>query len=139
MFLQMCPEGSEGSSYAMLTTISNLAGTLSSSISGEPEKRLSFHHVSNAFAAALANVWDVSNATLRAHRFEGLWRLTLVCGMAQLTGLSFLGLLPANTKDQRFQSRCSSSSATAGSLFVVTMCLSLLFVVVSSSFNLLDK
>ena len=35
MFLQMCPEGSEGSSYAMLTTISNLAGTLSSSMSGD--------------------------------------------------------------------------------------------------------
>ena len=32
MFLAMCPEGSEGASYAMLTTLSNLAGTVAYSV-----------------------------------------------------------------------------------------------------------
>lgn len=47
MFLIMCPEGAEGASYAMLTTLSNLAGTISYSV-----------------AAALAIIWDVSSDTL---------------------------------------------------------------------------
>ena len=47
MFLVMCPEGSEGATYAMLTTLSNLAGTVGYSI-----------------AAALATIWDVSSDTL---------------------------------------------------------------------------
>jgi hypothetical protein len=33
MFLAMCPGGAEGASYAMLTTLSNLAGVVSYSIS----------------------------------------------------------------------------------------------------------
>jgi MFS family permease len=49
MFLVMCPEGAEGASYAMLTTLSNLAGTISYSV-----------------AAALALIWDVSSDTLSA-------------------------------------------------------------------------
>eukprot|EP00596_Hydrurales_sp_CCMP1899_P003780 CAMPEP_0119054474 /NCGR_PEP_ID=MMETSP1177-20130426/75087_1 /TAXON_ID=2985 /ORGANISM="Ochromonas sp, Strain CCMP1899" /LENGTH=459 /DNA_ID=CAMNT_0007034711 /DNA_START=124 /DNA_END=1500 /DNA_ORIENTATION=+ len=56
MFLAMCPEGAEGASYAMLTTLSNLAGT-----------------VANALGGAIAGVWDVSNETLAKHEYTGMW------------------------------------------------------------------
>jgi MFS family permease len=83
MFLGMCPEGAEGASYAMLTTLSNLAGTVSYSL-----------------AAACATIWDVSIPTLEAKDFSGMWRLTLLCGAVQLTGLLFLTLLPSGVAEQ---------------------------------------
>ena len=83
MFLGMCPQGAEGASYAMLTTLSNLAGTVSYSL-----------------AAACAGIWDVSIPTLEAHNYDGMWRLTLLCGAVQLTGLLFLHLLPSGVAEQ---------------------------------------
>ena len=56
MFLGMCPEGAEGSSYAMLTTLSNLAGTVAYSI-----------------AAALSGIWDVSIDTLENKNYDGMY------------------------------------------------------------------
>jgi len=43
-YLGLCPKGSEGTTYAMLTTFSNLAGTIAFDIS-----------------TALTEVWDVSS------------------------------------------------------------------------------
>ena len=83
MFLGMCPSGAEGASYAMLTTLSNLAGTVSYSL-----------------AAACSSIWDVSIPTLESGNYEGMWKLTLLCGSVQLTGLLFLFLLPSGVAEQ---------------------------------------
>lgn len=61
-------QGAEGASYAMLTTLSNLAGT-----------------VANSLAGSLATVWDVSNDALASHDYDGMWKLTLLCGCVQVT------------------------------------------------------
>lgn len=119
MFLTMCPEGSEGASYAMLTTISNLANTVSSSLS-----------------AALASVWDVSNESLARHHYSGLWKLTILCGCSQLCGLLLVGLLPSSSRDQKYMQRYSGSSELGGSVFVAVQCLSLLFVVANAILTL---
>lgn len=79
----MCPDGAEGASYAMLTTLSNLGMTVAYSIAG-----------------AFANLWNVNNDELSAHHYQGMWRLTLLCGCAQLIGLFFLWLLPSGVEEQ---------------------------------------
>jgi BT1 family len=47
MFAMLCPEGSEGLIYAVLTTIMNLSGTVASDI-----------------GSAFTLIWDVSNETI---------------------------------------------------------------------------
>jgi BT1 family len=119
MFLAMCPEGSEGASYAMLTTISNLANSVSNSLSG-----------------VFANVWDVSNESLEKHNYDGLWKLTILCGLSQLVGLIFISLLPSSLHDQRATQRCSDSSAAGGYAFVSVQFLSLVFVIVNAAITI---
>jgi len=111
MFLALCPDGSEGSSYAMLTTLSNLAGTVAYSVAG-----------------AFAGVWDVSNETLAAHDYSGMWKLTLFCGCIQLAGLLFLGLLPSGVEEQNALAKSDESSKVAGSIFLFVVGSSLAFV-----------
>eukprot|EP01035_Chromulina_nebulosa_P019668 gene19668-25586_t len=47
MYVVLCPDGSEGTTYALLTTISNLAGTVASD-----------------FGSWMTEIWNVSNSTL---------------------------------------------------------------------------
>ena len=112
MFLAMCPGGAEGASYAMLTTLSNLAGVVSYSIS-----------------AALCDIWNVSNDTLSDHNYGGMWRLTLLCGCLQLTGLFFLPLLPNGIEEQIELQKSDRQSRLAGSIFMFVVGISLIFVV----------
>ena len=66
LFASLCPDGSEGCVYAMLTSFSNVAMLVASSLSN-----------------IVSHIWDVSNATLKRNDYGGLWRLTvftsLVC------------------------------------------------------------
>ena len=112
MFLGMCPEGAEGASYAMLTTLSNLAGT-----------------VSYSFAAACASIFPVSNEDLAAHHYSGMWKLTLLCMGANLVGLFFIRLLPSGVAEQLSLQQTDYSSKTAGSIFFLVVAASLLFVI----------
>ena len=111
MFLIMCPGGAEGASYAMLTTLSNLAGTVSYSL-----------------AAAVANIWNVNNETLLAHDYSGMWRLTVFCACIQFTGLFFLGLIPNGVDDQLALQSNNQKSLIGGTVFLTVIGLSLIFV-----------
>jgi len=113
MFLIMCPGGAEGASYAMLTTLSNLAGTVAYSI-----------------AAAVANIWNVENDTLLNHDYSGMWRLTVFCACIQLTGLIFLGLIPNGVDEQLALQSNNEKSLIGGTVFLTTVGLSLVFVMV---------
>eukprot|EP00605_Chrysophyceae_sp_TOSAG23-4_P002457 GSChrysophyteH1.ASY1.ANO1.2716.1 assembled CDS len=121
MFLGMCPEGAEGASYAMLTTLSNLAGTVAYSI-----------------AAAMANIWDVSIDTLSRHEYSGMWKLTLLCGCVQLVGLFFIKLLPSGVAEQLAMQSQSIASKNAGAAFLVVVFSSLSYVVVYTLVTILD-
>ena len=121
MFLGMCPEGAEGASYAMLTTLSNLAGTVAYSI-----------------AAAMANIWDVSIDTLQNHNYDGMWKLTLLCGCIQLVGLLFIQLLPNGVADQLALQSSSIASKPAGIVFLFVVFASLSYVIIYTLVTILD-
>ncbi len=57
----LCPEGSEGVTYALLTTVSNLAGTLAYDV-----------------GTWMTGLWDVSNSTLSSGNFDGVLYLTIL-------------------------------------------------------------
>jgi len=115
MFLIMCPEGAEGATYAMLTTLANLAGTMGYSV-----------------AAAFATVWDVSSDTLSDGDFSGMWKLTLLIGCVQLAGLPFVKLLPSSMEEQIKMQQSDMSSKFAGRVYIGVVFFSLIFVVAFS-------
>jgi hypothetical protein len=83
MFVLMCPEGAEGSSYAMLTTMSNLAMA-----------------VASALASLVSKAFDVSKTALNAHDYSGMWKLTIVCAVAQGISMLFIPILPSGVEEQ---------------------------------------
>jgi predicted MFS family arabinose efflux permease len=58
MFVAICPEGSEGTTYAMLTTINNIGSTLASDI-----------------GTLFLKIWDCSNAAITAGDYSGVENL----------------------------------------------------------------
>lgn len=101
MYLGLCPEGSEGTTYAMLTTWSNLAGSLAFDIS-----------------TGLTEIWDVSSETIKSGDFSGVWKLSLLCGVIGPIPLIFLFLIPKSKEDQRKLQEDKSTSVIAGIIFI---------------------
>ena len=58
MFVAICPEGSEGTTYAMLTTISNIGSTLASDI-----------------GTLLLRIWNCSNEAITDGDYTGIMNL----------------------------------------------------------------
>jgi hypothetical protein len=112
MYMRLCPEGAEGSSYAMLTTFGNIAIVVSSNLGN-----------------ALAGVWDVSNDAMRENDVSGLWKLTLLTSCMSLLPLALLDLLPHTAREQEELGKSQERSVTGGVCF-----LSVLFVSVTYSF-----
>ena len=56
MYIQMCPDGAEGASYAMLTTLQNMAST-----------------VANDISTLLSGIWNVSNGAIERGDYTGMW------------------------------------------------------------------
>ncbi len=73
----VCPEGSEGVTFALLTTISNLAGSIADDI-----------------GTALTYVWDVDNDTIKSGDYSGILKLTILCGLLKMIPLAFLHYQP---------------------------------------------
>ena len=55
----LCPPGAEGTTFALLTTLASLAGTVASD-----------------FGSWLTIVWDVSNDTLASGDYSGILKLS---------------------------------------------------------------
>ena len=60
MFVAICPEGSEGTTYAMLTTISNIASTVV------------------VILELFLKIWDCSNEAIKREDYEGIEYLTIL-------------------------------------------------------------
>ncbi|KAL7522689.1 hypothetical protein ACHAWX_007376 [Stephanocyclus meneghinianus] len=82
MMVHLCPSGSEGASYAMFTTMSNSAYTLSA-----------------AFSTLLLGVWDVSKEAMERGELSGMVNLTALTTLIQVSGVLFVGLLPRTKED----------------------------------------
>ena len=122
MYMGLCPKGSEGATYSMLTTFGNIASTVSGSVGSQ-----------------LGEVWDVSNATLKSGNVTGLWKLALLTSVIPLLPLVLLGLLPKDAKDQEELQRCSDRSKLGGIVFLSVLVLSLVSVFVNAYDVLLNE
>lgn len=118
MYLGLCPPGSEGTTYALLTTWSNLAGSLAFDIS-----------------TALTAVWDVSSQTIAEGDYSGVWKLSLLCGLVGPLPLLMLGLIPKSKDDQRRLQKDNSRHWWAGVVFLSVMILTLLITCVESVYE----
>ena len=118
MYLGLCPPGSEGTTYAMLTTWSNLAGSLAFDIS-----------------TALTVVWDVGSQTIADGDYSGVWKLSLLCGLVGPIPLLMLGLIPKNKEDQRRLQQDETRHWGAGVIFITVMIVTLAITFVESIYE----
>jgi len=101
MMVHLCPTGSEGASYAMFTTVSNAAGTLSTAIS-----------------TMMLGIWDVSKETMIAGDLTGLMKLTILSTVIQTSAVVFTFLLPTSKDELLALGSDSSKSKIGGYIFL---------------------
>jgi len=117
--VNLCPEGSEGASYAMFTTINNSA-----------------LQVSRAVSTHLLGIWDVSKETLEDHELQGMINLTILTTVLQMSGIVLVRMLP-RTKDELFELKNMDygSSRVGGLIFLVITFASILYSVTVGILN----
>lgn len=113
MMVHLCPSGTEGSSYAMFTTVNNCAGG-----------------VAYAISTMLLGIWDVSKETMLSGDLSGMTKLTLLTTALQTAGIFFVKLLP-NTKEELagLHSGKFSGSKIGGFIFLSVVILSVLYAI----------
>ena len=121
MYMGLCPKGSEGATYSMLTTFGNIASTVAGSVGTQ-----------------FGGIWDVSNATLRNGDVSGLWKLAALTSAIPILPLLMLRLLPRDQKDQLALQKNTERSRAGGVTFLSVLVLSLLLVF-TNAFIVLKK
>ncbi|CAM9748257.1 unnamed protein product [Ascophyllum nodosum] len=110
MYLRMCPEGSEGATYATLTTFGNIAMTCAGSV-----------------GTLLSKIWDVGNEAFRNNDVSGLWKLTILTSLIAPIPLVLLRLLPASAEDQETLRLDTKRSVRGGATFLFVLLGSLMW------------
>ena len=125
--VNLCPEGSEGASYAMFTTINNSALQVSRAISTH---LLGLKHW-------FGDSWDVSKEKLEVNDLTGMINLTVLTTAMQVSGILFVGMLP-RTKDELLELRNKSngSSQIGGLVFLVITLFSIFYAVMVGILNI---
>jgi MFS family permease len=119
MMVHLCPKGSEGVSYAMFTTMNNVALNLSSMLS-----------------TSLLGIWDVSKETMMEGDLSGLVKLTILTTCMQTSGCLFLPLLPKYKRDLEALVDLGHSRR-AGIIFLTILGVSMLCMITTSFLNIL--
>ena len=119
MFVMLCPKGAEGTTFALLTTIASLAGTVASD-----------------FGSALSGIWDVSNETLASGDFSGILKLTILTSMLQLSPLVLVGFFPDTREEHMAAVEEGRTSWWGGFILAFVVVLSLLFTILLNFFLL---
>lgn len=112
MFVMLCPKGAEGTTFALLTTIASLAGTVASD-----------------FGSAMTGIWDVSNETLAAGDFSGILKLTILTSLLQLSPLALVGFFPDTREEHLAAVEEGRTSWWGGFILATVVVLSLLFTI----------
>lgn len=121
MMVHLCPSGSEGASYAMFTTMSNSAYTLSA-----------------AFSTLLLGVWDVSKEAMERGELSGMVNLTALTTLIQVSGVLFVGLLPRTKEDLLgLHADSLSGSKIGGFIFLFVTFSSVLYSLVVGVLNII--
>ena len=66
----------------------------------------------------LANVWDVSTETIEAGDYDGVWKLSLLCGAVSPLPLLLLYLIPDGKESQRTLQKDTKRHFWKGVLFM---------------------
>jgi hypothetical protein len=111
----------EGSSYAMFTTVHNSASTLA-----------------GAFSTLLLGVWDVSKEAMEKGQLSGMVNLTWFTTFIQISGLLFINLLPRTKEDlDTLHADPMSGSKIGGFVFLLITFASILYSLVVGVLNIL--
>ena len=102
--VNLCPEGSEGASYAFFTTVWNAADLMAPMIS-----------------TLMLGIWDVSKITMEAGDLTGLTKLTVVTTFLQMLPLFFLSWLPRSREELYALSQKRYSGSPLGGLILVSV------------------
>lgn len=112
MFVMLCPKGAEGTSFALLTTIASLAGTVAADL-----------------GTWLTNLVDVSNETLASGDFTGVLKLTILTSVLQLSPLLLIDMLP-DTREEHQAAVDASRHSRWGGFFLAAFVILALVVTV---------
>jgi len=105
----LCPEGSEGVTYALLTTISNLASAVGSDI-----------------GTAMTLIWPVDNDTIASGDYSGMLKLTILTSCLQVAPLLLVWILPDSKEEQRKLRDSGVTNRDAGLTLLIVLLVSLL-------------
>lgn len=127
LMVTLCPPGSEGASYAMFTTTWNSAMVLAPAIS----------------SSYLLGIWDVSKEAMEAGELDGLFNLTILTTLLQVSPIFFLGWLPHGRDDLHALSDpslygSSSSSKVGGVIFLLVIFAGLFYTIAVALLNVLS-
>ena len=116
LMVTLCPLGSEGASYAMFTTTWNSAMMLAPALS----------------SSFLLKIWDVRKETMQAGELDGLFRLTILTTVLQMSPILLLRWLPHGREDLHALSDPrvhgnSSSSPLGGAIFLFVVVAGLIY------------
>ena len=111
LYLAVCPKGSEGTAYSLLTSLANIASTLA-----------------YAIAAGLSNIWDVSNDTIEDGNYGGLWKLTLLCMVFVIPSLTLITYLHKNYEQTLVIHKKNEIDVNVGKIFISVVIVGILFV-----------
>ena len=81
----------------------------------------------------LARIWDVSNDTLKAHDYDGIWKLTLLTSCLQVVPIAWVCMLPHGQDEH---SKITGSSKRFGVFFVCLYCVTLVVIVWDNIFEI---
>jgi len=122
MMVHLCPDGSEGASYAMYTTVSN------SAMLAQP-----------AISTMLLGVWDVSKQALEDRDLSGMLKLSILTTLIQTSAILFVGLLPKDRHDlELLKTKERSTSKLGGAVFLGIIFASTLDACVVGLLNILN-
>ena len=140
MFVAICPEGSEGTTYAMLTTISNIGATLASD-----------------FGTLFLRIWDVSNSTIKEGNYSGIEYLvnintynnqfsifcnsphpqTILTSVISVLPIALVWLLPESKEQLIALKNSGEKSETGGAVVLSVLAVAILFTIVLNLYILL--
>ena len=120
MYVSLCPPGAEGTTYALLTTIANLAGSLAVVLS-----------------EFLTYIWDVDNDTIASGDYSGVLKLTILVKAVHFIPLVLIGNLPATKEDQEKLKAAGERSEKSGTILVAVLTVTFLGVIASTLYYII--
>lgn len=117
---QLCPKGSEGTSYAMFTSVNNCALQVSSNLS-----------------TLFLSIWNVSKSTMENGNMSGMIKLTILTSAVQFSGIFILRLLPSGI-DELKELDMTAKSSIGGFIFLFVVGTAIILSILNSLLNIFD-